>query len=73
MASVAKRSWTHNGQTKTKWVVRYTDQVGSKHMKTFPSKKTADKYRMQVETEIERGTHTADSASLSFWGFDLTE
>ena len=54
MASVAKRSWIHNGETKTKWVVRYTDQGGTRRMKTFPSKKTADRYGTQVETEIWR-------------------
>ena len=57
MASVAKREWTHKGETKTAWVVRYTDQGGKRRMKTFEKKKDADKFRNQVETEVEKGEH----------------
>ncbi|WP_371346098.1 tyrosine-type recombinase/integrase [Ancylobacter sp. IITR112] len=63
MASVAKREWTHKGETKTAWVVRYTDQGGKRRMKTFEKKKDADRFRSTVETEIENGTHVADRAS----------
>ena len=61
MASVAKREWTHNGETKTAWVVRYTDHGGNRRMKTFEKKKDADKYRTEVETELGTGNHTPDS------------
>lgn len=63
MASVAKREWTHKGETKTAWVVRYTDQGGKRRMKTFEKKKDADRYRSHVENEIERGEHVASSSS----------
>ncbi|CAO4194058.1 tyrosine-type recombinase/integrase [Methylorubrum extorquens] len=73
MASVAKREWTHKGETKVAWVVRYTDQGGKRRMKTFDRKKDADRYRTKVESEIEGGTHVADnetvtvSAALDLW------
>jgi integrase len=73
MASVAKREWTHKGETKTAWVVRYTDQGGKRRMKTFEKKKDADKYRNKVETEVERGEHVPDretatvSQALDLW------
>lgn len=65
MASVAKRTWTHNGEQRTKWVVRYTDMGGKRRLKTFETKKDADRYRTKVETEMEKGIHTADSASVT--------
>lgn len=64
MASVNKRKWTHNGQAKEAWVVRYTDGGGKRRMKTFDKKKDADRYRTQVESEMVAGTHTASSASM---------
>lgn len=57
MASVRKRNWTHKGVEKEAWVVDYTDQDGKRRLKTFTKKKAADKYRLQVETEIEQGTY----------------
>ncbi len=65
MASVAKRTWTHDRETKTAWVVRYTDQSGKRRLKTFKQKKDADRYRTKVEAEIEKGLHTADAASIT--------
>ena len=65
MASVAKRTWTYKGETKTAWVVRYTDQLGKRRLKTFDMKKEAGKYRTKVELEIEKGVHTADTASIT--------
>ena len=64
MASVAKREWTHNGETNSAWVVRYVDQGGKRRMKTFERKKDADKHRTQVENEIEAGTHMPGSDAL---------
>jgi integrase len=65
MASVRKRIWKYNGQTKTAFVVAYTDLSGKRRLKTFRLKKQADEYRMKVEREIEHGDHVAASASLT--------
>jgi len=66
VASVNKREWTYKGETKTAWVVRYTDQGGKRRMKTFEKKKEADAFRVQVESEITQGVHTAYNESVTF-------
>lgn len=63
MASVRKREWTYNGENRTSWVVDYTDASGKRRMKTFRSKKEADRGRLTIETEIEMGEHTPKSQS----------
>lgn len=66
MASVRKREWTSpNGEKKTAWVVNYTDQSGKRRLKTFEQKKLADRHRLQVESEIESGTHVAASQTAT--------
>ncbi|KTQ92655.1 hypothetical protein NS226_15300 [Aureimonas ureilytica] len=72
MASVSKREWDHNGETKTAWVVRYTDNDGKRRLKTFDKKKDADKYRTQVEVEVGNGLHKAPSQTVTF-GFAADE
>jgi integrase len=66
VASVNKREWTYKGEKKTAWVVRYTDQGGTRRMKTFEKKKDADGFRVQVEGEITHGVHTAYNESVTF-------
>lgn len=59
MASVRKRVWVHKGVEKTAWVVDYTDQQGKRRMRTEKTKKEADKAKLRIEMEIERGEHVA--------------
>ena len=59
MASVRKREWTYEGQTKEAWIVDYLDAKGKRRQKTFPKKKDADKYRLKVENELREGRHVA--------------
>lgn len=67
MASVAKREWKGTkGEDLSAWVVRYTDEKGKRRLKTFDKKKDADRYRMQIENEIEAGVHVADADAISF-------
>lgn len=56
MASVKKRRWTHRGETKEAWVLRYTDNDRERRMETFKSKKAADERRKVIEQEIDMGT-----------------
>nr|USU32900.1 site-specific integrase [Methylobacterium sp. OTU13CASTA1] len=65
MASVKKRTWTHNGKDKAAWVVRYTDPDGKRKLKTYSTFKIADKERIRIEREIETGTHVADTDKLT--------
>lgn len=63
--SVRKRTWESGGETKTAWVVDYKDQDGKRRLKTFAKKKEADVWAPQAAVEVQRGTHTPDSASIT--------
>lgn len=39
MASVRKRTWTHNEPAKETWVCEYTDAAGKGRLKTFAKKR----------------------------------
>lgn len=65
MASVAKRTWTYNGQEKTAWGVRYFDENGVHRSKQFDLKKEADAFRRKVEREIEDGVHVPRSKAAT--------
>ncbi len=65
MASVRKRTWTHKGVQKTAWIVDYTDQNGNRRQKTFEKKKDADYQRTKITSEIQRGEHIPDSATIT--------
>lgn len=65
MATVRKRKWTHNGKDREAWVINYTDQGGKRRQETFEKKKDADRRRIEIENEIEQGTHTAAGESVT--------
>ena len=63
--SVRQRKWTTtNGETKTAWIVAYTDQDGERHIKTFDRKKEAREWAEQTGVDVRDGIHTAASKSL---------
>ncbi|MFG1461740.1 site-specific integrase [Xanthobacter sp. DSM 24535] len=61
MASVSKREWTHKGETKSAWIVRYFDAKRRHCQKTFEKKKDADKFRLKVEIELEKNRHISST------------
>jgi integrase len=64
--SIRKRTWTTSkGEQKEAWIVDYSDQQGERHIRTFERKKDADAWLATTKIEVRRGTHTADSASLT--------
>jgi integrase len=65
MATVRKRTWIHNGEKHTAWVVNYTDQSGKRRLKTFGNKKAANAWLVDAAHEVKQGTHTADSDSIT--------
>ncbi len=65
MASVSKRLWKSGGETKTAWVADYFDQDGNRHLKTFATKKAADAFLVGAQHEVQEGTHTAASTSIT--------
>ena len=49
-------------RTPNKWELRYMSE-GKQHLRTFHSKKAADKARREIEHEIDMGIHAADADS----------
>lgn len=66
MASVSKRPHTRaDGTDGAKWTVRYYDEKGVRRSKGCTSKKEADAFKRKVEREIEDGTHTPDTETVT--------
>jgi integrase len=65
MASIRKREWMSRGQTRSAWVVDYTDQAGMRRLKTFETKKEADAWAVTALHEVKQGTHTPASTSIT--------
>jgi integrase len=64
--SVRKRRWTtRNGEEKESWIIDYTDQQGDRHIETFAKKKDAEKRHASVAVDVDKGTHTAASKSIT--------
>jgi integrase len=64
--SIRKRTWTtRKGEQKEAWICDYTDQHGERHIRTFDRKKEADAWSANTKIEVGRGTHTADSKSVT--------
>jgi integrase len=61
--SVRKRTWTTRGIERTAWVIDYTDQHGTRRLKTFDTKKDAEAWSVTALHEVQIGIHTAASIS----------
>lgn len=65
MASTRKRTWTSRGIERTAWVVDYVDQTGKRRLKTFATRKEADAWSVTALHEVNLGTHTPASTSIT--------
>jgi integrase len=65
MATIRKRSWVSGGEEKTAWVVYYADQDNKRHIKTFKTRRDADKWKTQALYEVSQGTHTPPSTNTT--------
>jgi integrase len=64
--SVRKRKWTtKGGEEREAWIVQYIDQDGVDRIKTFARKNDADAFENQTGVDISKGTHVADSKSVT--------
>jgi integrase len=76
VASIRKRSWTHRGIKKEAWIVDYTDQGGTRRLKTFGTKKEAEGWSVTALHEVKIGTHSPASTSITVadcWGLWLEQ
>jgi integrase len=63
MSSVRKRILPRTGEVR--WQVDYRDQAGKRRAKQFATKARAVSYETAVRSEIDLGTHVADSDSIT--------
>jgi integrase len=72
MSSIRKRTWRTNGVKQTAWVLDYKDTAGKRRQKTFETRKAAEAWSVTALHEVQQGTHTAASASITVSeGMDL--
>jgi integrase len=63
--SVRKRTWRNrDGSQGESWIVNYTDQSGTRRMKSFDRKRDADAFHATVGVDVRRGLHVPDSQSI---------
>jgi hypothetical protein len=48
MATIRKRSWESGGEVRTSWVCDYADQGGTRRLRTFATRRAADKWLVQA-------------------------
>src|SRR5215813_14308207 len=65
MATIRKRTWKTGDTTKTAWVTDYFDQHGKRRLKTFKQKKEADAWLVAARREVQQGTHSPASNSIT--------
>jgi integrase len=63
--AIRKRRWDVRGSERHAWVVDYLDQSGTRHIKTFKTKRAAEAWSIEALHEVKQGVHTAASASLT--------
>jgi integrase len=64
--SVRKRTWQNQDGTQGEaWVVNYTDQAGTRRLRTFDRRKEADAFAGAVSVDVRRGIHVPDSQSIT--------
>ena len=65
MAAVKRKWTTPKGEKRESWVVRYTDQNGKRHLKTFAKKKEADAFDSKTHVEVMGRIHVADADTVT--------
>jgi integrase len=64
--SVRKRTWQNrDGSQGEAWVVAYTDQAGTRRIKSFDRKREANSYQVGLGGELRSGVHVPDSQSVT--------
>jgi integrase len=61
MASIRKRTWKTDGETRTAWTVDFVDQTGARHRRQFSTRREADAFRIEIETQLRSGVFRSDA------------
>lgn len=65
MASIRKRKWKKKDQELVGWLVDFTDVNGKRDRRQFSSRREADAFRVEVESQLRSGTFRADAAKVT--------
>ncbi|PJG48837.1 site-specific integrase [Sphingobium sp. LB126] len=66
MTSIRRRTWTApDGTAKQSWLVDYKDAAGKRRAKQFDRKKDAEAWLTTAAYQVQQGTHTPDSQSIT--------
>jgi integrase len=63
--TIRKRLWKVRGQPRSAWIVDYYDQAGKRRLKTFETKKAAERWATEALHEVAHGIHTPSSTSIT--------
>jgi integrase len=66
MAKIWKRQWKNaSGDTRTGWEVAYADQQGARQRRQFTSRKEADAFRVEIESQLRAGTYRPEAEKVT--------
>jgi len=66
LASIRKRKWiTGSGEERIAFAVDFTDDNGSRQRRQFASKREADAFRVDIESQMRSGTYRADARRVT--------
>ena len=66
LASIRKRRWvTAAGEVQERWQADFVDQTGARRARQFKTRKAADAFMTTVRAQVQVGTYTPESASIT--------
>ena len=66
MATIRKREWaTARGEPRSAWIADFKDAEGRRRYRQFDKRKDADRWLLEARQQVERGTFSPDSASIT--------
>jgi integrase len=63
--AIRQRTWEWKGKQRSAWIVDYFDLKRKRRLKTFRTKKEAEDFNATTRIDKKRGTHVADSDSIT--------
>lgn len=65
MASIRKRTWKRDGETRSAWIVDWSDASGARHRRQFQTKRDADAFRVEIENQLRKGLFRVDAQKMT--------
>ena len=65
MASIRKRTWKTDGETRSAWAVDWSDTLAARHRRQFPTRREADAFRTEIEDQLRKGLFRSEAQKLT--------